>query len=261
MMPTFSLILTIHDRSPEVSKQVAESFGLPGNHPDEIVVVLDRPTPEAREGAEVYRDAAGTVAFVEIAGAPGWLCPARAWNMGFKAATSDFIYCISSETTQAEGNLARAQEIVGNGGVVLHGKAECSCGPQAPPEVNWGGTAPGNLFGDAAHPRPLGFIWAGPLEPVRKIGGFDEEFMKGYWYDDNDFFLRLWNTGLDFVFDDSVAGVHLHHERPGLQTPEGQAGIQRNAAHMLAKHGVLHPWTNLPRISGYVPGRTAWRHL
>ena len=85
--------------------------------------------------------------------------------------------------------------------------------------------------------------------------------MKGYWFDDNDFFLRLWQTGLDFVFDDSVAGIHLHHERPGLQTPEGQAGIQRNAAHMLAKHGVLHPWANLPRISGYVPGRATWRHI
>ena len=45
---TTSLVLTINNRTPEVSKAVADSFRLPGNEVDEVVVVLDRPTSEAR---------------------------------------------------------------------------------------------------------------------------------------------------------------------------------------------------------------------
>jgi hypothetical protein len=51
-----SVILTINNRSPEVSKQVADSFKLPGNTPDELVIVLDRPTEEAMMGSKVYAE-------------------------------------------------------------------------------------------------------------------------------------------------------------------------------------------------------------
>ena len=88
----------------------------------------------------------------------------------------------------------------------------------------------------------------------------DPEFADGFCYDDDDFFYRLWQTGLDFIFTDEISGVHLHHERPGLKTLAGQAGIQRNAAYMLKKHGTTHVWPNLPRLTIGRPGETHWLH-
>lgn len=255
-----SVILTIHDRPAEVSRLVADSLRLPGNEPDELVVVMDRPTGPAFKGAvEAYRDVAKVVKWPALEGEPGWLCPARAWNAGFAEASGEFVYCISSDTVQAAGNVERARALIADGHTVLHGKAECSCGPEGQ-EVNWGGMAPGNLLGDAAHARPLGFIWAGPLAKVLGMGGFDEAFMDGLWHDDDDFFLRLWKTGVDFLFDDSVAGMHQHHERPGLAGSEGAVKISRNRALMMQKHGTTAPWASTQRRVRYGPGRTRWEH-
>ena len=256
-----SACLTIHNRTPEVSKLVAESLRLPGNQPDELLIVLDRPTDEARQGVEeFYRPLPFPVRTVEIKGEPGWGSPVPAWNKAFGSVSGDHLYAFSSETVQAAGNLDKARSLVEEGPVVVFGKAECSCGPMGQ-EVNWGGQAPGNLLVDAAHPRPLGFLWAAPVTNVRQIGGMDKAFIDGFFYDDDDFFIRLWRTGLDFVFTDDISGIHLHHERPVLASPEGMAGIERNRAYMLGKHGTLQPWAGALRLTESRPGRTTWRHL
>ena len=109
--------------------------------------------------------------------------------------------------------------------------------------------------------RPLGFIWAAPAWAVKQINGYDEGFADGFWYDDDDFFFRLWQTGLDFVFTDDISGSHIHHERKTLDTKEGYAGIQRNRDHMLTKHQVLDLWHTVARTEERRPGRTTWRHL
>jgi hypothetical protein len=270
--------LTIHNRTPEVCQQVAGSLLLPGNLPDELVIVLDRCSPEVKDGAHAAYDRIDCpIRWVTIPGDSGWRSPVKAWNLAFLAATGEVIYAFSSETVQAEGNLGRAKELMtdewvhpepGDMGrkservshICLHGSVSCSCGPEGK-EVNWNGQAPGNLFCDAAHPRPLGFIWAAPRVDVSAIGGYDEAFADGFWYDDDDFFYRLWRQGLDFVFDDSISGTHLHHERPDLETPEGYSGRARNRHHMLTKHGTVNIWgTTLMRTESQ-PGRTIWRHL
>jgi hypothetical protein len=283
---TLSVVLTIHQRLVPVLEQVFES--LRHQTHDELIIVLDRAPLEMFDYASKFWRGDSRVKFVTLGDGPdGWRSPVKAWNAGFAAVTGDVVYCLSSETVQAEGNIYRARMALGTEErheqtrlvapgsfqmagtnyvlpvkpIVLHGRAECSCGPSGQ-EVNWNGTAPGNLLCDAAHPRPLGFIWAAPIAAVRQIGGYDEAFDAGFWYDDADFFLRLWRTGLDFVFDDSISGIHLHHERPVLDTPEGQEGIRKNTEYMLWKHGILAPWgDNLPRTEERKPGRTIWRHL
>lgn len=257
MPPTVSLVLTINNRTPEVSKAVADSFRLPGNEVDQVVVVLDRPEESARVGAiAAYGTFPGIdPTFVTIDGPPGWKGPARAWNAGFRAATGDLLYCISSEVVQDAGNVQKARELAKNMDTAVFG----ACHNSTPVQLVVG-AEPG-LIASAAMTRPLGFISCIPRAHVERIHGFDEDFMSGYWFDDDDFYLRLWRTGLDFIFDDSIHGTHLHHERPVLDTPEGQAGIQRNAALMLKKHGTQHPWPSLLRMTQYEKGRTTWRHV
>jgi len=255
-----SLILTVNNRSPEVSKAVADSLKLPGNEVDEIIVVLDRPTEEAKLGSSTYLElmvpeGGPTVRYVDIDGDPGWKGPAKAWNAGIKAAKGELLYCFSSEVVQDEGNVEKAVKLCANMQTVLFG----ACDNSTP--VNLVVGAPPGLLVSSKMPRPLGFIVAMPSWAVKLIGGYDEEFTKrGFWYDDDDFFFRLWRTGVDFMFDDSVHGIHLDHARPGLETPEGQAGIKKNEAYMMEKHGVLRPLADVLRTQEFSEGRVVWRH-
>lgn len=260
---TISLCLTIHDRPASVSSRVAESFRKEGNLPDETVIVLDRPTPAAEDGARKAYDFLKPT-WVTLSGPPGWSSPVTAWNAAFKAVTRDFLYCISSETIQEPGNLAEARRVLTEKpNQAIFGKAECSCGPQGT-EVNWNGTAPGNLFTDSRHPRPLGFIQAFPRSALKPLkGGFDPAFSAGLWFDDDDFAFRLWNDArLDFLFTDRIRGTHFHHDRPVLTTQEGQQAIDRNRQTILRKHGCTNPIAaGLRKAVHYAPDSTAWLHL
>jgi len=250
-----SLILTVNNRPPEVSKAVADSLKLPGNQADELIVVLDRTTDEAVKGTDAYMELDMDVKSIVLHGEPGWKGPAVAWNAGIKAAKGELLYCFSSEVVQDKGNVEKAAKLCANMQTVLFG----ACDNSTP--VNLVVGAPPGLLVSSKMPRPLGFIVAMPSWAVNLIGGYDEEFTRrGYWFDDDDFFFRLWRTGVDFMFDDSVHGIHLDHARPGLETPEGQAGIKRNEAYMLEKHGVLRPLTDVLRTQEFSDGRVVWRH-
>jgi len=253
-----SVCITINDRSID---DLIKVFGsMEDQTHDEFVIVLDRAEPILANWCKNFWRKDRRVSFVEIVGEPGWKSPVKAWNRGFDKVTGDAIYCFSSETVQGTGNIERAKSLLSSQDAVINGKAECSCGPDGQ-EVNWGGTAPGNLLCSAAHPRPIGFIWAAPIKAVRSIHGYDEKFSEGYWHDDDDFFVRLWNTGLDFIFDDSIHGIHLHHPRPVLSTEEGKAGILRNREYMLKKYGSLDPWASLPLLSETREGWRVWKHF
>jgi hypothetical protein len=247
--------LTIQNRPPEVSKAVADSFRLPGNYLDELIVVLDTATKEARDGAhEAYDTLDFPVRFITIPGDPKWKCPAQAWNFAYTAATGDLLYCISSEVVQEDDNVEKAKEIAKSMDLVVFG----ACRNSIPEQLVVGGE-PG-VLASAALPRPLGFISCLPRKAMTAIGGNDLGFMDGLWFEDDDLYYRLWRHGLDFVFDDSISGIHLHHERPALATQEGQKGIARNQAYMLYKHNSLKPLSTVLVKEERQPGRTVWRH-
>lgn len=249
-----SLILTINNRTEDACRAVADSFLLSGNLPDQVVMVLDRAEPEvALRATEQFAKIPCPITAPEIEGPPGWLCPARAWNAGFKAATGDLFYCISSEVVQDAGNVERVKNIL-----AAHGRPAALFGACHNSEKTQivVGAEPGLLV-SSVMPRPLGFIVAMPAKNVRQIGGFDEAFMGGFWFDDDSFFYELWQTGLDFIFDDSVHGVHQHHERASLT----QEGIQKNAAVMMKKYGRTSLWNDLMRLNLYEDGRTTWGHI
>lgn len=253
---TTTLALTINNRDPETTRKVAESLKTPGNQADQVVIVLDRPTPEARSAAIEAYGAFKNAIFPEIEGDPGWICPAKAWNTALEATSGDLMVMISSDVVQGPDNLATLGDLALPNTAVF-GKCECSCGPSGN-EVNWGGTAPGNLLVDAAHPRPLGFIVAVPTASLRAIGGWDEAFMKGLWYEDDDIFRRLWASGVNFSFSDRVYGVHQHHERPHLD----QSRIAVNQAIFASKYPPVYGSAPFPgKMLLYTPGLTHWKHL
>lgn len=62
-------------------------------------------------------------------------------------------------------------------------------------------------------------------EDIEKINGWDEEFMKGYAYEDDDFGARWVRAGLPFEIREDIKAIHLYHPRSesipgGLTTNE-----------------------------------------
>lgn len=258
---SISVVLTINDRDPGTVADVL--YSLDGQGQAETIVVLDGTPRELKERVhtQLATGEFGRVDTPEIVRAPGWLSPVKAMNVGFGHARADLLYVLSSDVVQSAGNVQTATRLVAGYGkpVVLFGRAECSCGPRGR-EVVWPDGAPGNLLVSADHPRPLGFIMCLPRATMEAVGGFDERFASGYWYDDDDLVRRLWDVGADFLFDDTVGGVHQHHERPVLELPHGQAGILRNQAAMMEKWGDLQPIHRVPKLVRRLPGRTVWTH-
>jgi hypothetical protein len=250
--PTISLVLTVHDRARAVSAAVAAGLRADGNRTDQTVIVLDRPTDDAKAGArEAYAGLPG-LTITEIAGEPKWLNPARAMNAGLGRSTSELTIHMSSEVILEPGAVDRCRELLGAAPAVLFGKCV-----ETEPGRYAGSTASGILC-SAEQARPLGFIACIPTWALRATGGYDERFMDGYWYDDDDLFYRLWKLGLPFLFDDSVAGVHQSHPRPAIETDEGQAAIATNRAYIVKKHGSEHPMHNQRILGRKVPGKTLW---
>jgi hypothetical protein len=248
--PTISVCLTVYDREESVLRKVFDSLANQAH--DQLVIVLDRSPRSVSEYVRNYWFTDDRVDILDIAGKPGWLCPAKAWNEGFARVRSELVYCLSSETIQAQGNVRYAVDLLQNRPAILFGKAEC--GPDCPGEVAWGDGTPANLLCDSKHPRPLGFIWAGPMSAIRATGGFDEGFMRGHWYDDDDLFYRIWQLGLPFVFTDLISGVHQHHERKEL----GEEGIRRNLDYYIEKYGRLGATAINPARIDREPGTTTW---
>ena len=255
-LPTLTVLLTVNDRSHEVLLHVLDS--LRAQPYDRLIVVADGIEPEADESLRILLPTMERSRRVDIARPRGWLCPARAWNVGLAAVETELVMMISSETIQAAGNVAVAKELLAGPPMVVFGSARCSI--DGCPEVVWpDGTAP-HILCDAAHPRPLGFVAALPAWMVRATGGFDENFMAGHWYDDEDFFYRLWCLGQPFLFTDALSGIHQHHERRQLS----DIGRETNRRYITSKFGTEAPFGHLGTSQGRFvaaePGRTIWRH-
>lgn len=60
---------------------------------------------------------------------------------------------------------------------------------------------------------------------IEKINGWDEDFMKGYAYEDDDFGTRWMRAGLPFIVRDDIEGIHQYH--PRHETISGGSSINQ----------------------------------
>jgi hypothetical protein len=63
-------------------------------------------------------------------------------------------------------------------------------------------------------------------DDIEKINGWDEDFMRGYAYEDDDFGARWVRAGLPFTLREDIEAVHQYH--PRTETIEG--GLTTNLA-------------------------------
>lgn len=75
-------------------------------------------------------------------------------------------------------------------------------------------------------------------EDIEKINGWDEEFMKGYAYEDNDFGDRWKRAGLPFEIREDIQAVHQFH--PRSETIHGGAATNLLHYHSNTDNGVTY---------------------
>lgn len=78
---------------------------------------------------------------------------------------------------------------------------------------------------------------------LEKINGWDEDFMRGYAYEDNDFGDRWVRAGLPFEVRDEIQAVHQYH--PRSETVPGGMSTNLQKYHDNTDAGVVRPKNGL----------------
>lgn len=82
---------------------------------------------------------------------------------------------------------------------------------------------------------------------IKKINGWDEDFMLGYAYEDDDFGLRWARAGLPFTINENIQGVHQYH--PRSETIPGGMGINFTKMNQNTDNGVIRCANGLDKSS------------
>lgn len=78
---------------------------------------------------------------------------------------------------------------------------------------------------------------------IEHINGWDEDFMKGYAYEDNDFGARFMRAGLKFKMIDDIKAIHQYH--PRSETIKGGSAINQQHFYDNTDNNVIRPKNGL----------------
>lgn len=81
---------------------------------------------------------------------------------------------------------------------------------------------------------------------IKKVNGWDEDFMAGYAYEDNDFGERWVRAGLPFEVREDINGVHQYHPRG--ETIRGGLSINLQKFHDNTDKGVIRCKNGLTKL-------------
>lgn len=139
--------------------------------------------------------------------------PSKALNIGVREAKYDHIIITSPEVKPKTEVLKQLSELLGQNVICqVHDQGED--GRLVMSLVN-------NSFRNDT--PAYYFLAMFNKKDVESINGWDEDFMKGYAYEDNDFGARWKRAGLPFIIRDDIEAVHLYH--PRSETIPGGASI------------------------------------
>lgn len=144
--------------------------------------------------------------------------PSKALNIGVRNAKYNQIIVTSPEVCPKTDVLGQLAELIGKN-VVCQVFDEDETGDQSFSLVN-------------NHYRNINpayyFLAMYNKSDIKSINGWDEEFMKGYAYEDDDFGARWNRAGLPFEIHDEIQAVHQYHPR----SETIPSGAQINQTHL-----------------------------
>ncbi len=136
--------------------------------------------------------------------------PSKALNMGAREAKYDQIIITSPEVLPTTDVLSQLKELIGQN-VICNVVDQGEDGKVCASLVNEG-------YRDKT--PAMYFLAMFNKKDVETINGWDEEFMRGYAYEDNDFGERWVRAGLPFISTDEIKAIHQYHPR-GETVPSG----------------------------------------
>lgn len=152
--------------------------------------------------------------------------PSKAFNMGVREAAYDNIIITSPEVKPSTNVLEQLSEC-------LDKNIVCQVMDQNP-DGNLSVLVSKSFRGD--NPG-MYFLAMFRKEDIEKINGWDEEFMKGYAYEDNDFGERWVRAGIPFEVREDICAVHQYH--PRSETLKGGMAINLQHFHDNTDQGVI----------------------
>lgn len=142
--------------------------------------------------------------------------PSRAFNIGVSKAKYDNIIITSPEVKPASDALDRLSKL-------LDKNVICNVDDQ-----DEHGNLSNLVSSEFRFETPaMYFLAMFKKTDIEAINGWDEEFMKGYAYEDNDFGDRWMRAGLPFEIHDEIKALHQYH--PRSETIKG--GMATNIQH------------------------------
>lgn len=129
--------------------------------------------------------------------------PSKALNLGFKNAKYDRVIITSPEVMPKTQVLEQLEQ-------VLEQNIVCQVFDQAED-----GTTNFSLVNNAYRSENPGMYFLAMFQKkdIEVINGWDEDFMLGYAYEDNDFGDRWVRAGLPFSIREDIQAVHQYHPR------------------------------------------------
>lgn len=243
------LSITLYDRTPQVITSMFNSLLFPGNRVDAIAVCYDR---APRKSVDLLRNLCAKNR-IELRESfldddeVGSRCPAAAYNKSLGLVSESHVFCLSSDIVLAPHSIGMAYELSrvcpddAIIGMVTH------CGPS----YYWDcGGRRQRIQTSSENPMPMGFCWLIPMDRVRQLGGYDEIYMGGLCFEDDDFVRRLWMTGINFIFCDDISGSHIEHDREHCVKNDGR--VQRNRKIHQSRHSESPDFSDVFPGSGHV---------
>lgn len=153
--------------------------------------------------------------------------PSKAFNIGVRASKYDNIIITSPEVKPLTDVLEQLSHL-------LDKNVVCA----AWDEWQFGDI---HLLVDSSYKNESPFMYFLAMfrkEDIYKINGWDEDFMKGYAYEDNDFGERWNRAGLPFEIHDEIVAQHQYH--PRTETIRGGSAINMQHFHDNTDAGVVY---------------------
>lgn len=199
-----SVLMTVHDREPEVLLGTLRSLHRSGLSDIELIIVDDRSEMDyswIKEYAQPRFDVIKWVPTGDYEGfrVEGYGNPAHAFNVGLNVATGDRTVVLSSDVLVTPGAVKSMDRFW---------SPDCLYTPKViDMDTHREYCGPTRQF-------PMPWMLVIPTGLAQKLGGWDEEFLKGFCYEDNDFVGRL-GLSLGVIRCDWDAVVyHQSHVQP-----------------------------------------------
>jgi hypothetical protein len=186
--------------------------------------------------------------------------PSRAWNVGIREALGAWVGLSSPEVMhtlptnlawleQAVWALARANQL--QTAVIADVYDE-----------TWRDTEFDGWIGGGVRERMLNFLAVYPKAALVEMGGFDEDFLAGFAFEDNEFADRWVRRGGRYVFThQQVTAEHLPHPRPaegevaeGVRINQALYAVSQQSARLLANTGRIWGVAGIPYATWQTAG-------